>query len=154
MNAHSVTFDKLVYLDRLKAAGVPDDVARAHAEGLEQALRESVATKNDVEKVETALRTHIEKVETALRGDLERTEHILRTEIAAVRGDLDRTALGFRNDLEKSEGGLRTEIKAVREELRVDLKEAKFAVLQWVLGAIGFQTLVIVGALVTVFKIK
>lgn len=40
-------FDKLAYVDRLKAAGVAEGQARAHADGLEQAFREEVATKSD-----------------------------------------------------------------------------------------------------------
>ena len=39
-------FDKLRYMDRLTRAGMADDQARAQAEALEEALRESVATQN------------------------------------------------------------------------------------------------------------
>jgi hypothetical protein len=41
-------FDKLAYMDRLKRAGLSEDHARAHAEAMEEALRESVATKADI----------------------------------------------------------------------------------------------------------
>ena len=43
-----MTFDKLAYIDRLKAAGFAEPQARAMADGLDQALREEVATKSDV----------------------------------------------------------------------------------------------------------
>ena len=43
-----MTFDKLAYIDRLKAAGFAEPQARALADGLEQALREEVATKSDL----------------------------------------------------------------------------------------------------------
>jgi hypothetical protein len=69
MNAH-LLFDKLAYVDRLKAAGVDDQQARAHAEGLEQAFREEVATKTDLIELETALRADILKLETSLRADI------------------------------------------------------------------------------------
>jgi hypothetical protein len=39
-----ILFDKLVYIDRLKRAGITDDQARAHAEAMDEALRESVVT--------------------------------------------------------------------------------------------------------------
>lgn len=55
-------FDKLAYIDRLKAAGVDEKQARAHAEGLDQALREEVATKSDIAKLETK----IEKAKNAI----------------------------------------------------------------------------------------
>jgi hypothetical protein len=43
-----VLFDKLTYMDRLTRAGVDESQARAHAEAMEEALRDSVATKSDV----------------------------------------------------------------------------------------------------------
>jgi hypothetical protein len=44
----SMTYDKLAYFDRLKAAGFAEPQARALAEGLDQAFREEVATKSDL----------------------------------------------------------------------------------------------------------
>jgi hypothetical protein len=41
-------FDKLAYKDKLTASGIPEAAARAHADALDEALREGVATKNDV----------------------------------------------------------------------------------------------------------
>ena len=49
MASTQITFDKLAYIDRLKAAGIEEHAARAHAEALDQALREEVATKHDLE---------------------------------------------------------------------------------------------------------
>ena len=42
---------KLVYLETLKASGISDDQARAHAHALDEALRDSVATKGDIERL-------------------------------------------------------------------------------------------------------
>ena len=39
-------FDKLAYKDKLTASGIPEAQARAHGDALDEALRESVATKN------------------------------------------------------------------------------------------------------------
>ena len=44
----TMTFDKLAYIDRLKAVGFAEPQARAMADGLDQALREEVATKSDL----------------------------------------------------------------------------------------------------------
>jgi hypothetical protein len=57
-----MTFDKLAYFDRLKAAGFAEAQARAMADGLDQALREEVATKSDI----TALRSEIGLVKSDL----------------------------------------------------------------------------------------
>src|SRR5712691_9722215 len=52
MTTTQIVFDKLVYIDRLKSAGVDEPQARAHAEALDQALRDTVATKQDVRELE------------------------------------------------------------------------------------------------------
>jgi hypothetical protein len=41
-----ILFDRLTYIDRLKRGGIGDEQARAHAEAMDAALRESVATKD------------------------------------------------------------------------------------------------------------
>jgi hypothetical protein len=46
--ADTLLFDKLAYVDRLVKAGIDESQARAHAEAMELALRESVATKSDI----------------------------------------------------------------------------------------------------------
>lgn len=44
----SATFDKLAYVETLKAGGAPDEAARVHAQALETALKESVASQQDI----------------------------------------------------------------------------------------------------------
>lgn len=45
---NQLLFDKLAYIDRLKAAGIDEHQARALSDALDEALKESVATKNYV----------------------------------------------------------------------------------------------------------
>jgi hypothetical protein len=58
--ADQILFDKLAYIDRLKRAGIDDTQARAHGEALDTALRESVATKGDIARLD-------QKIELAVR---------------------------------------------------------------------------------------
>ena len=51
----SPLFDRLRYVDRLTGAGIAEDQARAHADAMEDALRQGVATKNDVARLEAAM---------------------------------------------------------------------------------------------------
>ena len=60
MASPQITFDKLVYIDRLKSAGIDEPQARAHAEALDQALRESVATRQDLREEVAQLEHKIE----------------------------------------------------------------------------------------------
>ena len=61
-----MTFDKLTYIDRLKAAGFAEPRARAMADGLDQALREEVATKSDL----AVLRAEFKSDLGVLKGEL------------------------------------------------------------------------------------
>ena len=45
----SITFDKLTYVAKLEASGISREQATAQAEALESALRDTVATKHDIE---------------------------------------------------------------------------------------------------------
>ena len=71
MASTEITFDKLVYFDRLKSAGVDEPQARAHAEALDQALRDTVATKNDLRDLRDEMRSEImrldNKIDVAVR---------------------------------------------------------------------------------------
>ena len=71
MASTEITFDKLVYIDRLKSAGVDEPQARAHAEALEQALRGTVATKHDLAAMKQELVGEIvrldHKIDVAVR---------------------------------------------------------------------------------------
>jgi hypothetical protein len=105
----TLTFDKLAYVDRLKAAGMGEREARALAEGLDQALREEVATKTDVAAVNdhlatvkadlkadiAALRTELKGDIAALRAELKDDIATVRTELAAVKHDMLRWMVGM-----------------------------------------------------------
>ena len=77
MTSAALTFDRLAYIDRLTAAGFDDKQARAQAEALDAALRDSVATKADV----ADLRREIREVETKLEAKIETTSANLKVEI-------------------------------------------------------------------------
>jgi hypothetical protein len=66
----TATFDKLLYLETLKASGIPDDQARAHAHALDEALRDSVATKADLREMELRVTVKVGAMIIALGGFL------------------------------------------------------------------------------------
>lgn len=55
-----ILFDRLRYLDRLTAAGVPEEQARAHADAIDEALRESVATRSDIARLDQKIDSKID----------------------------------------------------------------------------------------------
>jgi len=129
MNAHTLVFDKLFYLDRLKSAGVSEEVARAHADGLDQALRESVATKSDVEAVRTDLRADVQAV---------------KADVQAVKAELDAKIEGVERRLDaKIEGvelRLDAKIDTTAARLETKIAEAQIATTRWMVGSFVAMT--------------
>lgn len=126
----TMTFDKLAYVDRLKAAGFNEPQARAMADGLDQALREEVATKSDV----AALRNEIDLLRVELKSDLGTLRSEFRAELGGFRGELG----GFKAEL----GGVRGELGGLKGELLAAMKADKIDLLKWVVMLIVGQTAV------------
>ena len=80
MASTEITFDKLVYIDRLKSGGIAEPQARVHAEALDQALRDTVATKNDVRALRDELREEIKDLRVDMRTEIARLDN--RMEVA------------------------------------------------------------------------
>ena len=73
--------------------------------------------------------------ESALRTDITTVETSLRAEVKVVASDI------------------RTMDATLRSEIKSQVAEAKTDVINWVVGAIGLQTLVIIGAVITPVRI-
>lgn len=99
MGALNFTFDRLTYIDRLTAAGFDDKQARARAEALDAALRESVASKGDVQDL----------------------GHELRREIEAVCQDLGKKIADMRLEMRQMETRLEAKIETMGAILKVDI---------------------------------
>ena len=112
--------------------------AEALAEALGEASQGDLATKADLAEV----RAEIAEVRTEI-AEL-RTE--FKTEIAGLRTELKTEIAELRTELRTELAGLRTEFKAEIAAVRTEL-------LRWIIGAIGFQTVVILGALISLIKI-
>jgi hypothetical protein len=56
----TLLFDKLAYVDRLIKSGIDEQQARALSDAMEEALRESVATKRDIAELRSDLHHEIQ----------------------------------------------------------------------------------------------
>ena len=73
----TAAIDTLQYARKLRAAGVPRDVAEAHAEALGDAVRDSLVTKSD-------LNEGLEKLRSDLHGEIgevRREMHVLHNSL-------------------------------------------------------------------------
>ena len=66
--------------------------------------------------------------------------------------DLDLSTLATKLDLEKVRTDLKGDIDKVRADLTVAIAESKAELIKWVFGAIGLQTLIILGGVVGLIK--
>lgn len=144
-------FDRLLYVDTLKSAGVPEDQARAHASALQTALLDTVATKDDIAILRTdinALRGDMEKLEISLRGDMEKLETSLRGDMGkletSLRGDMGKLETSLRGEMRNIDTTLRGEIAKLDASLRGEMAAQKTDILRWMFGMmIGFSGLMI-----------
>jgi hypothetical protein len=83
---NTTTFDRLTYVDKLKAAGIDERFARAHADALEQALREEVATKADITALKTDVLRLEHKLEVGLRDVTIRLGSLVIAGVAVLAG--------------------------------------------------------------------
>lgn len=108
------TFDRLRYTDVLRNAGVDEKAARAHADALDDAMRQGVATKSDIAEV----RTEIHDLRHELKTDIADLRHELKTDIAGLRTE-------FKTDM----SSLETAVTRIIVEKHV-------AMLQWLAGGL------------------
>ena len=66
----TVTFDKLAYSEALKAGGFTPEQATVQANALDVALRETVATRHDLELVRTEIHAAEQRMTIKLGGML------------------------------------------------------------------------------------
>jgi hypothetical protein len=77
-------FDKLAYIDRLKRAGISEDHARAHADAMDEAFRESIATKPDIVRLEHKIGDEVARLEHKIDDQVARLEHKIGDEVARL----------------------------------------------------------------------
>ena len=62
-----ILFDKLIFVDRLKGDGFTDKQAQTLADALDEALRESVATKSDIVRLNGKVHLTAERASDELK---------------------------------------------------------------------------------------
>ena len=155
--------------------------AEALAEALGEASQGDLATKTDLAGVRTEIAGLKTELKTELAGvgtEIAELRTELKSEIAGARGELRSEIAGVGTEIAELRTELKTEIDSVRAELKADNAELRTAIdtrrqsesdkdwilsaqiaetrkdlLKWIIGAIGFQTVVILGALISIFII-
>jgi hypothetical protein len=91
-------------------------------------------------------------------GDASHGDLVTKADLAglATKADLAavRTEIGeLRTELKTEIAELKSELKTEIAELKIEIGGIKIELLKWIIGAIGFQTVVILGALISLVRI-
>ena len=121
----AVAFDTLKFAQTLrdKAKFTPEQ-AEGLSEAFAQASADQLATKSDITDLRTDVKADIADLRTAVKID-----------IADLRTELKVDIVDLRSDLREAELRLEAKIEATKADI-----------LKWMFGTIGFQTIVILGA--------
>jgi hypothetical protein len=96
----------------------------------------------------------------AARGDVHRraaeglaTKTDLREGGARLKTDLREAEFALKADLRETEMGLEAHLREVEAGLKVKIEASKAELIKWMFGMIGLQTLIILGAVITLARI-
>ena len=135
-----ILFDRLAYVDRLKAGSFSEQQARAAADALGEALTETVATKADVGQLEATISQLETKMETrfiATTADIAQLETKMETRFSEIETKMETRFSAL-------------DVRFAAIETRI--AESRASVIQWVVGvAIAACT---IGAAVASFIFK
>ena len=119
--------------------------AEALAEALGEATQGDLATKADLAEI----RTEIAKLKNELKTEIADLRTERKAEVAEIRTEI----ADLRTELKSEIAGLRSEQRTESAAVRAEIADTKTNLLKWVIGAIGFQTVLILGAVISMIKI-
>ncbi|MGU3664099.1 DUF1640 domain-containing protein [Methylobacterium sp. A49B] len=141
----AVAFDTLKFARALREkAKLSPEQAEGLADALVDVFDGNIATKADIRDVQAdiqVVRSDIEALKIQTRADIEALRLTTQADIEALR-------LSTKSDID----GLRLETKADIEIVKGAIAAAKVETVRWLVGAIGFQTLAVLGAVVALTR--
>jgi Asp-tRNA(Asn)/Glu-tRNA(Gln) amidotransferase B subunit len=128
-----VAFDTLRLARKLEAAGFSTKQAGDTAEALADTLLGVVATKDDVVDVAT---------KSFVASEIAATKSFVASEIAVTKSFVA-------SEIAATKSFVASEIAATKSFVTAEIAQAKTEIIKWLVGLVGFQTLVILGGLAT-----
>jgi len=156
----AVAFDTLRFVRTLREkAKMSPEQAEGLADAVAEAIQNDLATKADIAMVRTdieALRlstkTDLDALRLSTKTDLEALRLSTKTDLEALqlstKGDLEALRLSTKGDIAETKADLRE----VELRLEARIEATKTEIIKWMIGSIGFQALVIVGAIVALTR--
>ncbi|MBN4097539.1 MULTISPECIES: coiled-coil domain-containing protein [Methylobacterium] len=163
----AVAFDTLKFARALREkAKLSPEQAEGLADALVDVFDGNLATKADIRDVQAELqivRGDIEALKIQTRGDIEALRLTTQADIEGLRistkADSDSLRQSTKSDIEALRLSTKADIDSLRLETKADIEAVKGAIasakvetVRWLVGAIGFQTLAVLGAVITLTR--
>lgn len=149
----AVPFDTLKLARALRQASFTNEQAEGAAEAIAGALQADLATKGDLAEVRAELKGDIAELKAELKGDIAELKAELKGDIAGLKAELKGDIAEVRSELREQGVRLDAKIEALRLEIAVQISAAKADIIKWMFGTIGFQTIVILGAVMALLRL-
>ena len=151
-----VALDTHAVVKELQAAGFSE----AQAEAVTRAVRRAqdvdlshLATKSDIQ----GLRMEIDGLRAGTKADLDSLRAGTKADIDTLRtstkADIDTLRASTKADIDTLRTSTKADIGSLRAGTKADIAELKADILKWMVGAIGVQTIAILGALVGLARV-
>ncbi len=95
-------FDTLLYVERLKSAGISGEQAKIHAEELRAILDENIVSKRDLNDLDAKIDARLAEV----KRDIKELDVSVKRDIEMVRKDVEMVRKEFKADLETTKTDL------------------------------------------------
>jgi Protein of unknown function (DUF1640) len=135
-------FDTHAFVKRLTAAGMPEAQAEVLADEQVRLIDDRLATKEDIAKLQAATKEDIAKLQAATTMD-----------IARVHEDIARLQAATKEDIAKLQAATKTDLREMELKIDAKIESVKSEIVRWMFGTIGFQTIVVVGAVVALARL-
>ena len=100
----------------------------------------------------TALDTHELVKDLQAAGFTDAQAEVLARALRQAH-DLDLTHLATKADLSATQAAFRADLTATKADLTAAIAETKVEMMKWLVGTVGVQTVVIIGAVVTLARL-
>ena len=150
----AVAFDTLKFARSLREkAKLSSEQAEGLADAFTELFQGDIATKSDIGSV----KVDIETLGVSMRADVESLRLSTQADIKALRvstqADIEALRLSTRADIEALKLSTRSDLREAEARLEAKIEATRADIIKWMFGTIGFQTLIILGAVIALARI-
>jgi len=124
-------FDTHAFVKRLTAAGMPEAQAEVLADEQVRLIDDRLATKEDIAKLQAAT----------------------TVDVARLHEDIAKLHAATKEDIAKLQATTKTDLRELELKIDAKIESVKSEIVRWMFGTIGFQTIVVVGAVVALARL-